>query len=94
MESEDHHIVPYRTFLTVLAVLIILTIVSVAVTKIYLGALTVFIALLIAVVKSSFVLRVFMHLKFESKFFTLMIVGVTLLIGLVIVGTISDYFFR
>jgi cytochrome c oxidase subunit 4 len=94
MEHEDHHIVPYRTFLIVLAVLIILTIVSVAVTKIYLGALTVFIALLIAVVKSSFVLRVFMHLKFESKFFTLMIVGVSLLIGLVIVGTIADYLFR
>jgi cytochrome c oxidase subunit 4 len=94
MENEDHHIVPYRTFLTVLAFLIIMTIVSVAVTKIYLGALTVFIALMIAVVKSSFVLRVFMHLKFESKFFTLLIVGVSLLIGLVIVGTIADYLFR
>ncbi len=94
MENDDHHIVPYRTFLIVLAVLIVLTLVSVVITKIYLGALTVFIALMIAVVKSSFVLRVFMHLKFESKFFTLMIVGVSLLIGLVIFGTISDYLFR
>ena len=71
MENEKNHIVPYQTFLLVLAGLIALTLISVAVTKIYLGTLTVFIALFIAAVKSTFVLRVFMHLKFENRMFTI-----------------------
>jgi cytochrome c oxidase subunit 4 len=94
MEHEKDHIVPYKTFLIVLAVLIVMTIISVAVTKIYLGALTVAIALLIASVKSTFVLRVFMHLKFESRFFSVMVGAVALLLALVIIITLADYIFR
>jgi len=94
MENEKNHIIPYRTFLIVLAGLIVLTLTSVAVTKIYLGTLTVFIALFIAALKSTFVLRVFMHLKFENKMFTLMVIAVTLLIGVVIFITLLDYLFR
>lgn len=94
MESEKNHIVPYRTFLIVLAILIVLTLVSVFVTNIYLGALTVFIALLIATIKSTFVLRVFMHLKFDNKMFTVLVAGVAILLALVIIITLSDYIFR
>jgi cytochrome c oxidase subunit 4 len=94
MENEKNHIVPYQTFLLVLAGLIALTLISVAVTKIYLGTLTVFIALFIAAVKSTFVLRVFMHLKFENRMFTVMVIAVMLLIGVVIFITLLDYLFR
>lgn len=94
MEDEKDHIIPYRTFLIVLAGLIVLTLISVAVTKIHLGTLTVFIALFIAAVKSSFVLRVFMHLKFENRMFTIMVLAVALLIGVVIVITLLDYIYR
>lgn len=94
MENDNDHIIPYRTFLLVLAGLILLTLTSVAVTKIYLGTLTVFIALLIAAVKSTFVLRVFMHLKFENKMFTIMVIAVILLIGVVILITLLDYLYR
>jgi cytochrome c oxidase subunit 4 len=94
MENEKNHIVPYQTFLLVLAGLIALTLISVAVTKIYLGTLTVFIALFIAAVKSTFVLRVFMHLKFENRMFTIMVIAVMLLIGVVIFITLLDYLFR
>lgn len=94
MENEHNHIVPYSTFLKVLAVLIALTLISVALTSIHLGALTVFVALLVAVVKSTFVLRIFMHLKLESRMFTILTIGVAVLIGFVIIGTITDYIFR
>lgn len=94
MENEHNHIIPYSTFLKVLAVLITLTLISVALTSIHLGALTVFIALLIAVIKSSFVLRIFMHLKLESRMFTVLTIGVAVLVGFVIIGTITDYIFR
>lgn len=94
MDNEHNHIIPYRSILSVLAILIALTLISVALTSIYLGALTVFIALLVAVVKSTFVLRIFMHLKLESKMFTILTIGVATLVLFVIIGTITDYIFR
>ena len=94
MENEKHQIVPYRSYLLVLVALLILTGISIAVTRIELGTLTVTIALLIASIKSAFVLRNFMHLKFENRFFTFMVIGVILVIGLVIVITFLDYLYR
>jgi cytochrome c oxidase subunit IV len=94
MENEEDHIIPYRTFLYVLAGLIVLTLTSVALTRIYLGPLTVLVALLIASVKSSFVLRIFMHLKFENKMFSRMFIAVALLICFVIILTLVDYLYR
>jgi cytochrome c oxidase subunit 4 len=94
MESEKNHIIPYRTFLYVLALLIVLTLTSVAITRIYLGALTVALALVIAAVKSSFVLRIFMHLKSEKKMFTYLVLAVVLLIAVVIIITFLDYLYR
>lgn len=94
MENEHNHIIPYKTFLIVLGLLITLTLISVALTSIHLGALTVLIALAIAVVKSTFVLRIFMHLKLENKMFTILTIGVSILVAFVIIGTIVDYLFR
>lgn len=42
MEKEKHHIVPYKTYIYILAVLILFTLLSVAVTSIELGTLTVY----------------------------------------------------
>jgi cytochrome c oxidase subunit IV len=94
MEKEKDHIIPYRTFLYVLALLIALTLTSVAITQIYLGTLTVVIALLIAAVKSSFVLRIFMHLKFENKIISIAVVAVVLVLAAVIFITFLDYLYR
>jgi len=93
-EKKKDHIIPYRTFLYVLVILILLTLTSVALTRIYLGALTVAIALVIAAVKSSFVLSIFMHLKFENRIITAMVTLVVLLICSVIIITLMDYSFR
>jgi cytochrome c oxidase subunit IV len=94
MENDKDHIIPYRTFLLILAGLIALTLTSVVLTQIYLGALTVVIALIIAAVKSSFVLRFFMHLKFENRMFTLGVIGVISLLSAVIIVTLLDYLYR
>lgn len=91
MENGKNHIISYRTYLIVLAGLILLTLISVLVTQISLGALTVAIALLIASVKSTFVLLYFMHLKFESRFFVFATIGVIGLIAAVIFTTLLDY---
>jgi cytochrome c oxidase subunit 4 len=94
MDNEKNHIIPYRTFLYVLALLIILTLTSVAITQIYLGTLTVVLALLIAAVKSSFVLRIFMHLKFENRMFAFAVTAVILILCAVIFITFLDYLYR
>jgi cytochrome c oxidase subunit 4 len=94
MENEKHHIIPYRTLISVLGVLITLTLISVFLTQISLGTLTVTIALLIAAVKSSFVLRIFMHLKFENRFISSMVIAVILIISAVIFITMLDYIYR
>ena len=94
IENEKNHIIPYRTFLFVLAGLITLTIISVTLTQISLGTLTVAAALLIAAIKSFYVLRIFMHLKFETRMFSIGVIAVTLLISVVIIITLLDYLFR
>ena len=94
MENEIHHIVPYKTILLILAALIGLTLTSVAVTQISLGTFTVAIALLIAAVKSSLVLLIFMHLKFDNKMFLAAVIAVIMIIAVVIFITLLDYLYR
>jgi cytochrome c oxidase subunit IV len=94
VENENNHIIPYKTFLIVLSGLIALTLTSVTLTQISLGTLTVTIALLIAAVKSTFVLRIFMHLKFENRMFSFAVIGVVSLLTVVIILTLLDYLNR
>lgn len=94
MENAENNITPYRTFIYVLALLIVLTLTSVALTQIYLGAITAAAALIIAAVKSSFVLRIFMHLKSDIRLFSFLVVAVVILISTVIIVTFLDYLYR
>ncbi len=94
MSEEKHHIVPFRVYLYVLLALLVLTGISVAVTQIELGTLTVTIALLLATIKASLVLIYFMHLKFDNRFFAILVTGVIILIAIVIFITFLDYLFR
>ena len=94
MEQEKQHIVTYRTYVYVLLVLIALTIISVAVTSIELGPLTVTVALVLASVKGVLVLTYFMHLKFDHKIFAIMVIGIFAIIIVVILITFLDYYYR
>lgn len=68
--------------------------VSVEITRIELGTLTVTAALFIAGIKAALVLTYFMHLKFDNSIFRIMLIGVILLIGVVIFVTFLDYLYR
>ena len=96
MSDNNHkpHIVPYKTFLLVLAALLVFTFISIGVTSYNLGPLTVLIALLLATAKTVLVLTFFMHLKYDVKMFAVLITAVLLLIGVVIFITFLDYLFR
>ena len=94
MENKEKHITPYGLFARVLITLLILTTISVLVTEIHFGALSVAVALTIASIKVSLVLIYFMHLKWENTFLRIMVAGVFLIFALVIVFTFIDYLFR
>ncbi|MCB0342189.1 MAG: cytochrome C oxidase subunit IV family protein [Pseudobdellovibrionaceae bacterium] len=70
-DSGSHHIVPLATYAKVISVLLVLTVLTVAVAKpvtgVDFGFLNTFIAMLIATVKASLVLAIFMHLKYDNK---------------------------
>ena len=95
MDNGQHtHIVKYSTFVWILVILLVLTFSSVAITRLDLGVYTVTGALLFASVKSIIVLMYFMHLKFDKKFYAIMMAGIILLLTSVIIVTFLDYLYR
>jgi len=94
MENEKHHIVPYRSYLLILLLLLVLTGTSVAITQIELSKWSTAMALIIAVTKTSFVLAVFMHLKFDQRIYRVMAILIFMLLVVVIAITFLDYLFR
>jgi cytochrome c oxidase subunit 4 len=85
--SEKAHILSYKTLATILGILYFLTAVTVAVSRLDLGALNVWVALLVAATKSSFVLWFFMHMKYEKPIllwsFTATLFFLAIMIGFV-----------
>ncbi len=94
MSDSTHHIVSYRTYGLVLLLLLCLTAISVAVTQIELTRWSMAVALLLATIKSFFVLAIFMHLKFGERMFRVMAGLIFLLFAAVMIVTFLDYAFR
>ena len=94
MSEDKHHIVPYKTFVIILLVLLVLTFSSIGITQIELGALTVAGALLFAIVKSYLVLIYFMHLKYDKPYIGIMVIFVFAIFVVVLVITMLDYLYR
>jgi cytochrome c oxidase subunit IV len=95
MENNGKHtIVPYKTHILVLLTLVVLTTLSVSITAIELGPLTVTAALVFATLKAIIVLIYFMHLKFDNAIYTIMLAFVMFSIISIIVITFLDYLFR
>jgi len=93
--SEKHlHITEYRFIAKVLILLLGLTFLTVFVTEFDLQAWNVTVALLIACCKVFLVLIFFMHLKYESLLFKILVGMVFLLLFIVIVITFIDYLYR
>ena len=65
--NEQHHIVRYRTLTGIWLVLLVLTVLTVGITRVDLGGYKVLGALTIACVKSGLVIAVFMHMKYEGR---------------------------
>lgn len=92
--EQKQHIVPYKTFISVWALLILLTAATVVIAELHMGGASVIIPLIIASAKAGLVLWFFMHLKYESRLFKLMllmpIATLTVILGL----TFLDIWYR
>jgi cytochrome c oxidase subunit 4 len=88
------HIVPPRVLLAVYAVLVVLTIATVAITGVNLGPLNIWAALAIAVIKAAFVILYFMHLRYDHPLNAIVLISallfVAVFIGIAMMDT-SEY---
>lgn len=92
-EHDEHslaHPMPMKILLGVLVILMFLTWLTVSITWVDLGALNVWIALLIAVVKAGFVAMYFMHLRYDAPFNGVVLLSAFLFVAIFIAITITD----
>lgn len=94
MSEHKHHIVSYKTHLLVLLSLLVLTFVTVAITSFEMGPYNTTAALIVAGLKAAIVLGWFMHLKFDNKFYAIMVALVLTVFALVVIVTFFDYSYR
>ncbi len=94
MSERKSHITGYATYLLVLVVLLALTALTVIITRFELGPYNTSAAMLIAGLKGFVVLAYFMHLKFESSFYKIMVTLVIAIFLLVLFITFFDYSYR
>ena len=92
--KEQHHLVPYKLYVTVWLALVGLTVVTVGVKYADLQHLAIFTALAIATIKAALVLMYFMHIRYEHRLFGLMIVVFLVTYGVFIGLVFVDYPFR
>lgn len=67
--AGEHHIIPFKTYITILITLLFLTVITVWVARIDFGALNAYIAMFIASIKAALVLLYFMHLKYDDRMY-------------------------
>jgi cytochrome c oxidase subunit 4 len=92
-EMAGVHVVPLKVLLTVWAVLLVLTLLTVAGTHVDLGSGNLWLAMIIATVKATLVALYFMHLRYDYPFHAVVLITallfLLLFVGLVLVDTTS-----
>jgi cytochrome c oxidase subunit 4 len=91
--QEETHVIEYGKYILIWMSLLAFTGITVSVAGINLGNWTIVIALLIASVKSWYVLNYFMHLRYEDVVFRIFISVALLTFGIFIAFTFIDYSF-
>lgn len=89
-EKTSHHIIPFKTYIGVFTALIILTVITVAVSFVDLGAYNMVVALLVAGVKASLVAMFFMHLLYDKKLNLAIFLSSIIFLVIFIVFTMFD----
>jgi len=91
--APDHvpHVTPLSVYMKTFGTLVVLTIVTVAVSRVHLGsAVNLAVALIIATIKASVVAAMFMHLAFDHKFHTIIFISSVVFLGIFVAFTMFD----
>lgn len=90
--GKDHvpHILPFSTYVKTLGALLFLTVITVAASYVNFGPANLWIAMLIATVKASIVALIFMHLFWDHKFHSVVLIMGVIFLGVFIVFTMFD----
>lgn len=90
-DEHHEHISSIPLLLGVYAILLFFTFLTVAVTWVDMGPLNVWIALLVAAIKVTFVAMFYMHLKYENQFFGQILIAsiffAVVMIGIILMDT-------
>lgn len=92
--TTEHEPVSYGTYILTWFTLVVLTAVTVTAAGMNFGKISVLVALLIATIKASVVLMIFMHLKYETRLFKTMVWIVLITLAIFIGMTFTDTLFR
>lgn len=93
--SADHHIIPLKMYLKVFSALIFLTFLTVLTAKgMDLSPFNGAVAFVIAAVKAGLVLAIFMHLKYDAKSNSIIILGSVGFVILLFVFCVIDIYTR
>lgn len=88
------HVVPTRTYYMIFAALMALTLITVAVAFIDLGAWSTPIALAIASTKAILIVLYFMHIRYTPGLTKIVLVAGLLWLAILILGILDDYMTR
>ena len=99
MPTEGHsnelgHSSPYSTYLYVFIALLVLTVITVAVTRFDFGSMNTVVAMIVASIKAMLVALFFMHLKYENKSTWLYAAFPLILLAILMGGVFIDNPFR
>jgi cytochrome c oxidase subunit 4 len=94
MSLEKGHIIPYRTLVGVWGTLLVLTAITVAVSRVHLGPWNIWAALGIASAKAGLVVSFFMHMKYEQPVLKLLFYITLVILAIVIGLTFCDVLYR
>lgn len=84
------HVIPYKIYLSVLIFLLVLTVITVAVSRVDFGTFNIVVAMLIASVKAGVVGAYFMHLKYENPVIWIYVAFPIVLLFIMIGGIFLD----
>ena len=93
--ATEHHIIPLKTYLQVFSVLIFLTFLTVLTAKgMDLAPFEGAVAFIIAAIKAALVLAIFMHLKYDAKSNSIIILGSIFFVFLLFIFCAIDIYTR
>lgn len=93
--ASEHHIIPLKTYMKVFSALIFLTLLTVVTAKgMDLAPFEGAVAFIIATVKAALVMAIFMHLKYDAKSNSLIILGSLFFVFLLFIFCVIDIYTR